>query len=148
VLDVGFSQLSETSDIVSTVTDVNMFVSYYQCRFSFNLSFCYFCYVQTVRPMLDNPNLPVHDGTYFDCLESVTERAKVISLTFFIYIKELTSWEAQFMHADFIIVITVANYSCFKHKPRVSFVHFSCFYSQELFLSVLMFHLYVFCWQF
>jgi len=30
--------------------------------------------------MLDNPNLPVGDGTYFDCLENVTERAKVTCL--------------------------------------------------------------------
>jgi len=39
-------------------------------------------FMQNVRPVLDNPNLPVHDGTYFDCLENVTEGAKVIFQSF------------------------------------------------------------------
>jgi len=34
--------------------------------------------MQNIRPILDSPNVPVHDGTYFDCLENVTERAKVV----------------------------------------------------------------------
>lgn len=35
--------------------------------------------VQTVKGMLDNPNEPVSDLSYFDCIESVMENSKVIS---------------------------------------------------------------------
>lgn len=32
---------------------------------------------QAVRGMLDNPNEPVSDLSYFDCIESVMENSKV-----------------------------------------------------------------------
>ena len=36
------------------------------------------CYpLQTVKGMLDNPNEPVSDLSYFDCIESVMENSKV-----------------------------------------------------------------------
>lgn len=34
---------------------------------------------QTVKGMLDNPNEPVSDLSYFDCIEGVMENSKVIS---------------------------------------------------------------------
>ncbi len=34
-------------------------------------------YTQAVRGMLDNPNEPVSDLSYFDCIESVMENSKV-----------------------------------------------------------------------
>lgn len=33
--------------------------------------------VQAVRGLLDNPNEPVNDLSYFDCIESVMENSKV-----------------------------------------------------------------------
>lgn len=36
---------------------------------------------QTVKGMLDNPNEPVSDLSYFDCIESVMENSKVISFS-------------------------------------------------------------------
>ena len=45
--------------------------------------FCSTCFLscvlllQTVKGMLDNPNEPVSDLSYFDCIESVMENSKV-----------------------------------------------------------------------
>lgn len=39
----------------------------------FSLSAC----VQAVRGLLDNPNEPVSELSYFDCIESVMENSKV-----------------------------------------------------------------------
>lgn len=38
---------------------------------------------QTVKGMLDNPNEPVSDLSYFDCIEGVMENSKVISFFHF-----------------------------------------------------------------
>lgn len=35
------------------------------------------CGLQAVRGLLDNPNEPVNDLSYFDCIESVMENSKV-----------------------------------------------------------------------
>ncbi|XP_063237314.1 talin-1 isoform X2 [Bacillus rossius redtenbacheri] len=32
--------------------------------------------IQSMRPMLDNPNEPVNDSTYFECLDTVMEKSK------------------------------------------------------------------------
>lgn len=37
------------------------------------ISFC----AQAVRGLLDNPNEPVNELSYFDCIESVMENSKV-----------------------------------------------------------------------
>lgn len=37
-----------------------------------------FPFFQTVKGMLDNPNEPVSDLSYFDCIEGVMENSKVI----------------------------------------------------------------------
>lgn len=39
----------------------------------------FFPLFQTVKGMLDNPNEPVSDLSYFDCIEGVMENSKVIS---------------------------------------------------------------------
>ena len=40
--------------------------------------------MQMMRNVLDNPNEPVNDATYFDCLDGVTDRTKVRELVLFI----------------------------------------------------------------
>lgn len=37
----------------------------------------FLCGFQAVRGLLDNPNEPVNDLSYFDCIESVMENSKV-----------------------------------------------------------------------
>lgn len=34
--------------------------------------------MQTVKEMLENPNEPVNDNSYFDCLESVMDNSKLL----------------------------------------------------------------------
>lgn len=34
-----------------------------------------------MRPLLDNPNEPINDLSYYDCLDGVTEKSKVNSTT-------------------------------------------------------------------
>lgn len=34
--------------------------------------------IQSMRPVLDNPNEPINDLSYYDCLDSVTEKSKVL----------------------------------------------------------------------
>lgn len=41
---------------------------------------CFFFLLQAVRGMLENPNEPVSDLSYFDCIESVMENSKVKTL--------------------------------------------------------------------
>jgi len=42
----------------------------------FRMSTCSFM-MQMMRPLLDNPNEPATDGSYFDCLENVINRSRV-----------------------------------------------------------------------
>lgn len=41
----------------------------------------YLSLLQTVKGMLDNPNEPVSDLSYFDCIEGVMENSKVSSFS-------------------------------------------------------------------
>lgn len=50
------------------------------------------CVLQAVAPVLDNPNEPVSDLSYFDCLDLVMEKSRVtryminISCWFFVVV--------------------------------------------------------------
>jgi len=60
--------------------------------------------------MLDSPNQPVHNGTYFDCLENVIERAEV-TLTFVCHaVVRMQSRLTCSINQAGILLITMKNF--------------------------------------
>lgn len=55
-----------------------------------------------MRPLLDNPNEPINDLSYYDCLDSVTDKSKVSTLIPLLYIVSILLFT---LLIDFITVV-------------------------------------------